>query len=338
MEKEKKFPNMSDPQKPSSNVRKKKRKKLLQTPSNIIRICMIWVYVIAIYFLTYPLVTTTLYIKDDLSIGMDLSAASMTYASQQEIDKAADDLEEALNSLKPSGDKTEKYEDSMALPSASFDWKYHVANGIDTKRIFSLIEKSKGLDRLAYTADTIKAVNDATLVAQHKLCALVTVSQSALQIVLGGMLNDVPKDEMSSIIISGFVMYVFVLMPVVGVFIVTFAKKGHLKNIYAVISAIVCIGIIFVVVYPSIGIGAVLSVFAYIVLFCLSAAGIYAKQQEDYIVNHPECEAEFTEKHPHFVKALINSKSVTLNETIKKEERIKEAEEKTKSKKKKRKK
>ena len=55
-------------------------------------------------------------------------------------------------------------------------------------------------------------------------------------------------------------------------------------------------------------------------LFFMSAGSIYAIQQERYIVKHPELEAEFTEKHPYFVKALINYKSVTLTENIRQQE------------------
>ena len=333
MEKEKKFPNMNDSPKPAPTVKKKKQKKLLRTPAHIIRISMIWVYLIAIYLLTLPLVMTSLYIKDDLSIGTDPSSGEMTYSTQEEIDKAADELEAALNALKPSGEKSEEYQETISLPSASFDWKYHINQGIDIKRILGLIEKSKSLDRVAYTAETVKAVNNATLRAQQRLCAMVTVSQSALQIVLGGMVNNVPEGELSNVIISGIVMYAFVLLPVIGIFIATFGKKGHLKNVYSTITSIACMAVVFVAIYPNVGIGAVLSVFDYFILLCLSAGGIYAKQQEDYIVNHPELEAEFTQKHPHFVKALINSKAVSLNENIQKEERIKKAEQDTKNKK-----
>lgn len=335
-EKEKTIPNMSDPPKKSAPVRKKK-KKLLRTPSYIIRICMIWAYVLAIYLLTMPFSTTTLYIKDDLSIGTDFSLDSMTFASQEEIDKAADDLETAIDALKPSGDEKVEYEDSVALSSASFDWKYYIKKDVDIKRISALIEKSKGLDRIAYTEETVEAVNTATLRAQQKLCAAVTVSQSAFQISLGGMVNDVPRDELKWVILSGLLIYTLIILPIVGFFICTFNKKGHLKNVYTIICSLVCLCIIFFGIYPSIGIGAVLSVFDYILLMCLTAGSIYAKQQEDYIVKHPELEAEFTEKHPHFVNALINFKSVNLNENIEKERRIEEAQQKTKTKKKKKK-
>lgn len=94
-------------------------------------------------------------------------------------------------------------------------------------------------------------------------------------------------------------------------------------------------GFIFYVIYPNIGLGAVLSVFDYILLFALSAGGIYAKQQEDFIMRNPEKEPEFTEKHPHFVKALINMKAVNLNEEIRKKEEIEKRELETKKKNKK---
>ena len=333
-EKEKSIPNMSDPPKKAVPV-KRKKKKLLHTPSQIIRICMIWTYVLVIYLLTMPFVTTTLYIKDDLSIGTDVSSASMTYATQEEINKAADELEAAINALVPSGEKKEEYQGNVALSSASFDWKYYIANGVKYDRIASLIEKSKSLDRIAYTEKSVEAVNTATLRAQQKLCAMVTVSQSAFQIALGGMVNDVPAEQLRGVIFSGILIYTMILLPAVGFFICTFNKKGHLKNVYNIICSLTCLCIILFGIYPSIGLGAVLTVFAYILLMCLTGGSIYAKQQEDYIVKHPELEAEFTEKHPHFVKALINSKSVNLNAALEKEQRIEEAQKKTGTKKKK---
>lgn len=328
---EKKFPNMSDPSKAAPPVRKKP-KKLLRTPSHIIRLCMVWAYVLAIYLLSVPFVTSSLYIRDDLSIGSDLSSATLTYATQEQVDNAADDLDAAIKALKPSGKKTEEYQQTISLPAASFNWNYHIAQGINTKRIAALIEQSKSLDRVAYTPETVKAVNTATLRAQQTLCATVTISQAALQIVLGGTVNNAPDGDVSSVILSGVMIYALVLLPVIGFFISSFGKKGHLKNVYTIIASLACLTIIFVAIYPNIGIGAVLSVFLYILLFCLSAGGIYAKQQEDYIVNHPELEADFTEKHPHFVRALINAKSANLNQKLEQEARIRKAEESAKNK------
>ena len=66
---------------------------------------------------------------------------------------------------------------------------------------------------------------------------------------------------------------------------------------------------LFLAIYPYVGIGAVLSIIMYVIISLLNFCSIYAKQQEDHIVNHPEEEAEFTVKHPQFVKALLNEKS-----------------------------
>lgn len=325
--------NIDKNEKTTNHQMYRKKKKLLKTPSHVIRLSMVWVYIIAVFLLSTPYVTNSLYIKEDLSIGTDLSSATLVYATQEEIDQAADELETALNSLKSSGKKSEEYESVIAVSPASFDWKYHISNGIKTDWIDKLITRSKELDREAYTEQTVNAVNMATLKAQQKLCATVTISQSALQIVLGGALNNVPDGDVSSLLVSGIIMYALVLFPVIGFFISTFDKRKHIKNIYSIICSVTCIILIFFAIYPSIGLGAVLSVFLYILLFCLSAGGIYAKQQEDYIVARPELEAEFTEKHPHFVKALINYKSVNLTQVLEKKEQIRKAEISEKSKK-----
>ena len=317
---EKKLPDMNDKPVKKPKPKRKKRKKHLKTPSHILRLCMVWMYVILIFMLSFSYVTMTLYIKDDMSIGNDLSNADLHYATQKEIDSATQELEKALGALQKSGEKSVEYESALAISSADFQWKYHIASDVDAKKLLELIGKSRELDRVAYTENTVKAVNDATLKAQHTLCATVTISQSALQIVLGGVVNDTPTDAVSDIIVSGIIMYALVLLPVIGFFFASFDKKRHLKNVYTIICCIACLFMIFFAIYPSIGIGAVISVILYIILFFMSAGSIYAIQQERYIVKHPELEAEFTEKHPYFVKALINYKSVTLTENIRQQE------------------
>ncbi len=334
---EKKLPNMNDKPVNKPKPRRKKRKKLLKTPSHILRLCTVWMYVILIFLLSFSYVTMTLYIKDDMSIGNDLSSANLHYATQKEIDSAAGELEKALGALKESGEKSAEYKSTLAIASADFEWKYHIASDVDAKKLLELIEKSRELDRVAYTEETVKAVNDATLKAQNTLCATVTISQSALQIVLGGVVNDTPTEAVSDLIISGIIMYALVLMPVIGFFFASFDKKRHMKNVYTIICCIACLFMIFFAIYPSIGIGAVISVILYIILFFMTAGSIYALQQERYIIRHPELEAEFTEKHPHFVKALINYKAVTLTENIRQQEE-EENEKKQKDNKKKKKK
>lgn len=336
------FPDMDNQPVPKTkSPPKKKRKKLLKTPSHIIRLCMVWAYVIAIFLLSLPFVSTTLYIKEDLDITTSAAEADLKYASQKEIDTAADELEAALGGLKKSGEEVpEEYEDSMALSSASFDWKYHIANGIQTDRIITLISKSREANRQLYTVETVNALNETTLKAQRALCATVTVTQSALQIILGGSVNNTYSGDISELILSGVMIYALAILPIVGFFISTFDKRRHIKNTYSLITSVLCMLDIFIVIYPNIDIGSVLSVFTYILIFMLSIAGFYAKQQEDYIVKHPELEAEFTEKHPYLVKALINYKAVNLVETLaKKEEAEKEpSAPKTQSQKKKKKK
>ena len=318
---EPKYPNMGDKVQKKKKPIKKKRKKLLKTPSHIIRLVMVWMYVILIFLLSTSYFTTTLYIKDDLTIGYDLSNATLTYADQKQVDNAADELEKALSELKKNGEKSlQSQNSSIAMSTASFDWKYHIARGINTERITELINKSKALDRTIYTEKTVKAVNDATLKAQYVLCATVTISQSALQIVLGGAVNNTSQEQLAGIIVSGIMMLVLVILPVVGFFIATFDKRRHIKNVYTILCCLTCITLIMTAVYPSIGIGAVASVILYIILFFLTAASIYAIQQERYIIAHPELEAEFTQKRPHFVKALINFKALSLTEKVEKQE------------------
>ena len=50
-------------------------------------------------------------------------------------------------------------------------------------------------------------------------------------------------------------------------------------------------------------------------------------------MRHPELEAEFTEKHPQFVKALINYKAVALKDSIEEQEELERKAEKRKNKK-----
>ncbi len=312
---------------------RKKRKKLLKTPSHIIRLVMVWTYVILIFLLSMPFMTTTLYIRDDLSIGSDLSSATLRYADQAQIDQAAEELQKALDSLKKNGEAVPESSSDVAVSSATFDWSYHITTGVNIDKIMPLITKSKELNRNEYTEASVKAVNEATLKAQHLLCATVTISQSALQIVLGGALNDLPSEDVGGIIVSGIMMFALAILPVVGFFIATFDKRSHVKNVYTAICSPVCIAMIFFAVYPTIGLGAVISVILYILLFALTAGDIYAIQQERYIMRHPELEAEFTEKHPQFVKALINYKAVALKDSIEEQEELERKAEKRKNKK-----
>lgn len=90
---EKKLPDMNDKPVKKPKPKRKKRKKLLKTPSHILRLCMVWMYVILIFMLSFSYVTMTLYIKDDMSIGNDLSNADLHYATQKEIDSATQELE-----------------------------------------------------------------------------------------------------------------------------------------------------------------------------------------------------------------------------------------------------
>ena len=140
-------------------------------------------------------------------------------------------------------------------------------------------------------------------------------AQSALQMIMGGSIAEafgVMESLGLSIMHSMFAVTLAVL-PFACFLALCFDKNKHIKHIFVIIGSIVCLFVIFFTLYPHVGIGAVLSVIMYILILVLNLFSIYAKQQEDYIVAHPEEEAAFTESHPQFVKALINAKSFNRN-------------------------
>ena len=295
---------------------KKKKKKLLQTPANIIRVTMIWVYVLIIFMMTSPFITASFYITEDLKITTSKAEAYLFYSTQQEVDTARDNMQKAIDGLKtkPVDEKEldEYQEEVISVPTARYDWQYHPDEGVDAKELISLIEKGREIDRRLYTDESVKALNQAMLEAQKTLCATVTITRSELELMFDGNVNGAESDQIGGLVTSVLLIYMLVLLPVIGFFITCFNKKGHTKNVFGMICSVGCVCIIMFMVYPFVAIGAVFTILADIVLFFLTAAGFYAKQQEDYIVKHPELEAEFTEKHPMFVRALINYKSLNM--------------------------
>lgn len=316
------FPNMG--QKPPQPIppKKRKKKKLLRTPSHIIRICMIWVYVIILFMLTSPFITASFYITEDSQVTADVTKAYLHYSTQEQIDKLKDDLEAAIDGLEKSDAEVEEYQETIALPTANMNWQYHVAEGINADELVKLIEEARGLDKRYYTEESVKALNSATLEAQKSLCATVTVTCSIFQLIFGGNVNGTDTSAVGGLIASVMMIFVLAVLPLAGFFITCFDKRRHIKNVYALLCSLFCLLDIFIMVYPNIALGAVLTIFAYIALFLLAIGGLYAKQQEDYIVRHPEKEAEFTEKHPQFVKALINYKAVTMPVVTEKEKTL----------------
>lgn len=313
------FPNMGDKRKTKVIKPPKKRIKLLKTPTQIIRGFMIFLYILIIFMLASPFMSATFYITDDLEATTE-RPESYTYSSQEQIDQAEKDLEQAIDNLVKDPDYDPRAEKEVSVSTLGMEWRYNIASDVDARKLADLVEKSKNTDRMLYTEESVKKLNNATIRAQRVLCSTVRISRSILQLILGGNVNGVELDGVGNIVINVLLIYVLAVLPVAGILITLFDRKRHIKNISGMMIALLCLMDIFAMVYPNIAFGAVMTITAYILLFILSVGGLYAKQQEDYILRHPEKEAEFTEKHPQFVKALINYKRVTMKNEIEKEE------------------
>lgn len=310
----KKIPNMGDPAPVKApKPKRRKRRKELKTPSFYVRICMIWTYVIIIFLIASPFVTASFYITKDLGVTTNVDEAYLYLSDQEQVDKAAKELKEAISGLEKRELKPEEVDDYqegvVSLRTAMYEWQYHAAKDVDTVELLKLIEESKAVDRRLYTEESVKKLNQATMQGQKTLCATVTVTRSLVQLMFDGNVNGSDTSMIGGIITSIVLVFALAVLPITGFFISAFDKRRHIKNTFSLICSIACISIIFVMIYPFVAIGSVLSVFGYILLFVLSAAGFYTKQQEDYIVRHPEQEAEFGQKHPQFIKALINYKA-----------------------------
>ncbi len=331
-----------------------KRKKLLRTPSHIIRITLIWCFLLVLFLLTYPFLEVRFYITKDLSVSPYAEDAYRVLAEQEDIDKAAEKLQKALDSL-VEVPKTEDHisaeseqkpesaaESSAAVPQTSetsdhisantetsaqpgrirdmdtvnYNWTYTIKEGIQEEKLTTLIDQVKKINRYEYTEDSIKALNTAVLEAQKILCASVFISQNALQMMVGGTIAEAFGSTLSvgNAILRSVLSFALAILPIVGIFACVFDKKRIVKNIIVMIVSILALIDIFTTIYPFIGIGAVLSIVMYVIISLINIFGFYARQQEKYIVEHPEKEAEYTEKHPYFVRALINEK--TLNGTL----------------------
>jgi len=298
--------------------KKKKKKRPLATPSFIIRISMIVCFVICILLLSSPFLSARLYITEELEITTSLSEAYRKPATQEMLDNAAKDLQAALDSLEKIS-KEENEESSTAaesagnvgLDSANYKWSYAVPQGVDAKPLAQLIEKARNITRRDYTSESVAVLNESQLHAQKILCASVLVEQSVMQMALGGAIGESlgTVKNLGNSISHSFFAFLLGAVPLTCFIVLCFDKKSHLKHIICITGAIACLAVIFGLLYPHVGTGAVLSIIVYVIILVLNFASIYAKQQEDYIIRHPEKEPEFTEKHPHFVKALINYKS-----------------------------
>ena len=319
-----------------------KKKKRLRTPSHIIRITLIWLLAIELFLLTYPFLQVRFYITEDLGVTPYQEKAYSKLATQEEIDNAAAELQKAIDSLveaPPEGSDAEGSSDESKAESAAseasvnepaessaaeagssnvrelstvdYNWSYYIRSDVDAEKLTKLIVDVKQINRMIYTEESVDALNLAVLKAQKVLCASVFISQNGFQMMLGGSVGEAFGSSISigNTILRAFLTFALSILPLIGLFACVFDKKRIIKNIIVLICSILVLVDIFFTIYPFIGIGAVLSIILYIIISVINIGGFYARQQEKYIVMHPELEAEYTQKHPHFVKALINHKS-----------------------------
>ncbi len=297
--------------------KKKKKKRPLATPSYLIRIAMIVCFVICILLLSSPFLSAKLYITEELEITTSVSEAYRKPATQEMLDNAVKELQTALDSLEKISAKEEESSteaesaSTVGLDSANYRWSYKVPVGVDAKPLAELIDKARNISRRDYTSESVAVLNKSQLNAQKILCASVLVEQSVMQMALGGAIGESlgTVKNLGNTISHSFFAFLLGAVPLTCFITLCFDKRSHLKHIICMIGTIACLAVIFGLLYPHIGIGAVLSIIVYIIILVLNFGSIYAKQQEDYIIRHPEKESEFTEKHPQFVKALINYKS-----------------------------
>ncbi len=307
------------------NVPKKKRP--LATPSLILRICLIICFVLCMLLLSSPFLSAKLYITEDLEITPTVTKAYTKLATQEEIDSAAAQLEEAFQALakaetEEESQTSEEVKDGLAyraLPTADYQWSYTLKQGIDGKTLAELVDKSRSLDKSEYTPESVSVLNKATLNGQKYLCASVIVRQSVLQMAMGGAIGESfgNVEGLGGAISHSVFAMLLAVVPFVCFVTLCFDRRGHIKHITCMAGAILCLVDIFLLLYPYVGSGAILSIILYLVICGLNLASIYAKQQEDYIIAHPQEEPEFTQKHPQFVKALINAKAFRQQEPVK---------------------
>ena len=200
-----------------------KQKNPLSTPSHIIRITMIWCFLIFLFLLTSPFLQVTFYITEDMEVTPYIEKAYTTLATQEEIDACTKELKAALDGLEeapieedPDADqKTENSDDASSaassaaasepsqtsqsagstggvrgLDSVYYNWTYYIAEGINSEELEELISECKNINRDIYTEESLEKLNEAMLKAQKSLCASVFVSQNALQMMLGGSVGE----------------------------------------------------------------------------------------------------------------------------------------------------
>lgn len=320
-----------------------KRKKLLYTPTRIIRIFLLLALIVVLFLLSYPFLEVRFYITKDLTATPKISEAYDVLATQEDIDKAEAELRTALeglveapkeeeesaddssaqdsqNSQEPSAESTAE-ESSTATTAKSgflemntldYNWMYTIQEGVNEEKLTTLIDEVKKIKRPLYTQESLDRLNAAVLKAQKILCASVFVSQNALQMMLGGTIGEAfgGNISLSNTFLRAILTFALGVLPMIAFLACLLDRRRMIKNIIVMICSALALADIFLTIYPYVGIGAVLTIIMYVLIMLLNIGGFYAGQQEKYIVNHPEMEAEYTQKHPQLVKALINHKSI----------------------------
>lgn len=275
--------------------------KPLKTPSYILRIFTIIFFLFAVLCLSMPFFTMQLQVETSLDHKM----------TQTEVDQTTQQLKTAMDSLvKKETDKDTETEDTtLAMDTMQREWIYtNIEDNADITKFTETLDQCMSVNGNLYTEESYKALKDEILSAQEKAGTYVKISQTALQMIFCGNIAQQYIDPEANTA-GGLVYILFILFPALGFFINAFDSKRHIKNVATLLTSSAAMILILILVSTScLDIGSLLSIFAYMLLLILGIGSIYAKQQEDYIVNHPELEAEFTEKHPQFVKALLNEK------------------------------
>lgn len=340
-------PQETDSEQPPKGKRKvvvvnvPKRKKLLWTPTRILRVVMICALVVVLLLLTYPFMEVRFYITETLEVTPKAEEAYDVLATQEEIDQAEKELRQAFEGL-VLAPKEEEESDSSTQESATqesqtsteepsgeqsqasgggylqeintldYNWMYTIQEGIQEEKLIQLVEDVKKINRSEYTEESLERLNTAILKAQKVLCASVFVSQNALQMMLGGTVGEAfgGNISLSNTFLRAILTFALGVLPLVAILACLIDRRRMIKNVIVMVCSVLALLDIFLTIYPYIGIGAVLTIIMYVLITLLNIGGFYAGQQEKYIVKHPELEAEYTQKHPHFVKALINQKSI----------------------------
>ncbi len=276
--------------------------KPLKTPSYILRIFTIILFLFTVLCLSMPFFT--IYLQMETSIDHKMTQAEVDQTTRQ-LQTVKDNLVEREN------DKNTEtpQETALALNTLQREWYYtNIEESVDITKFVETLDQCMSVDGNLYTEESYTALKDETLSAQEKAGTCVILSQTGLQMIFCGNIAQQYIDPEANTA-GGLVYMLFMLLPAIGFFVNLFDSKRHIKNVATLLTSSVSMILILTLVSTScLDIGSLFSVFAYMLLIIFGIGSIYAKQQEDYIVKHPELEAEFTEKHPQFVKALLNAK------------------------------